>query len=493
MTIQPTFTFAMPPKPVTFALSRVLWIALILATLLSCTIFHPEPSVEKPVALPETFSLYESGPAPLSRWWESLGAADLNNLIERALTDNFSIRQTWARLAQIRAAAVQAGAARYPDLTASAGASLGRRGTADGNSQDSATVRDYSLGVISQYEIDLWGRIRSQKEAALISADAGREDVSTAAMSIAAEMAVRWVDLLARRLEKKLLQEQLQLNRTILELVELRFRNGMVSALDVFQQKQVIADTEGQVPLVIKQEQLLLNQLAVLSGQAPGADLGIVDGALPEIDAPPDTGLPVDVLARRPDVRAAGLRLKAAEWQVAEARANRLPALRLTARGQYGDDSIEQLFDNWLLNLAANLTAPLLDGGYRRAEVQRRQAVVQERIGVYGQTVLVAVREVEDALVAETQQRRHLHWLKKEVAAAQRALKEAGFRYRQGLNDYLPVLTQLLAVQRLERDLIHQEALLLQARIDLYRALGGNWTDQLAIHESLTPSMTTDP
>jgi NodT family efflux transporter outer membrane factor (OMF) lipoprotein len=349
----------------------------------------------------------------------------------------------------------------------------------NGTTRTTGTERDYSVGLVSQYEIDLWGRIKSLQQAAVTSAKASREDVRTAAMSIAAEVAGLWIDIRARRLEKRLLNEQLKLNRTILELVELRFSNGMVSALDVFQQKQVIADTKGEIPLVVKQEQLLLNQLAVLCGRTPGSDLGLGAGVLPEIVAPPAAGLPAALLSSRPDIRAAGLRLETAKWQVAEARANRLPAIRLTARGEYGADRIETLFDNWLINLAANLTAPLMDGGYRKAEVERLRSVVDERVSAYGRTVLVAVREVEDALTGETQQQMHLHWLKEEVKAARRALEEASFRYRSGLNDYLPVLTQLLSVQRLERDLIRQQALLLQSRIDLYRALGGDWDDDL--------------
>ncbi len=460
-------------------LMLLLFLGLLLTLGSSCAMFDPVSPPDLPVTVPETFSLYDGERPKNYRWWESFGQEGLNRLVTAALADNFDIRQAWARLDQARALAVQAGAARYPDLTASAGASLGRRGIADGTRNRTATVRDYSLGLVSQYEIDLWSRIRSGQNAAVTRVVASREDLSAAAMSIAAEIGLRWADLRAQGLEKALLYEQLELNETILELVELRFRNGMVSALDVFQQKQVIADTQGQIPLVAKQERLLSNQLALLSGRVPGSELNLESGELPEIAAPPAAGLPAEVLAARPDVRAAGLRLAAAEWQVAQARANRLPALRLTAQSSYGSESIDRLFDNWLLNLAANLSAPLLDGGFRKAEVELQQARVEERLNAYGQVVLTAMGEVEDALAGEVQQRRHMRWLQEETTAARRALEEATFRYRNGLNDYLPVLTQLLSVQRLEREQIRQEAVLLKTRIDLYRALGGDWADDL--------------
>jgi outer membrane protein TolC len=193
----------------------------------------------------------------------------------------------------------------------------------------------------------------------------------------------------------------------------------------------------------------------------------------------PDVGLPADLLGNRPDVRAAGIRLRSSQWQVSAARANRLPALRLTAGGGYGAENLDRLFDNWILTLAGNLTAPIFDGGRRAAEVDRTRAKADENLSAYRLAVLTAVKEVEDALVAESKQRQHLEALKLQREAAGRALEEAGQRYRKGIQDYLPVLTQLLAVQGLDRDLIRQETQLLVERVALYRALGGTWTDSL--------------
>jgi outer membrane protein TolC len=151
----------------------------------------------------------------------------------------------------------------------------------------------------------------------------------------------------------------------------------------------------------------------------------------------------------------------------------------LTGRAGYQADKIDLLFDNWLLNLAAGLTAPLFDGQRRVAEVERTEAVVAERLASYRQTILTAVKEVEDALINERKLREHIKGLEAQLTAAQNALDQAGLRYRNGLNDYLPVLTQLVTVQDLERDLIRRKAELLIARVSLYRALGGTWTESL--------------
>ena len=255
----------------------------------------------------------------------------------------------------------------------------------------------------------------------------------------------------------------------------------MVSALDVYQQKQIVESVRAEIPLVEAQEQLLRHELAVLLGKPPRTLLSIRRENLPALTALPATGIPADLLSARPDLQAAGMRLKAADWQVAAARANRLPAISLTAQARYGNSDMDVLFDNWLLSLAGNLTAPIFDGNLRAAEVDRTLAVADENLAAYRRTVLTAIKEVEDALVSESKQREHIKGLEKEANTAKKALAEAGNRYRNGLTDYLPVLTQLLTFQRLERDLIQQKTNLLIARINLYRALGGRWT------ESLTP------
>ena len=219
-----------------------------------------------------------------------------------------------------------------------------------------------------------------------------------------------------------------------------------------------------------------MHELAVLLGRPPRADLALNQKKMPTVGPLPPLGLPADLLAARPDVQAAGMRLQVADWQLAEARANRLPALSIGAGAQYGPEELDLLFDTWLLSLAANLTAPIFDAGRRAAEVDRVQATVDENLWAYRRVVLTAVKEVEDALERETRQREHIEALKAVMTAARRGLEEALARYRRGLSDYLPVLTQLIAVQDLERDMIEQREALIRYRIGLYRALGGSWS-----------------
>ncbi|MBW1957367.1 MAG: efflux transporter outer membrane subunit [Deltaproteobacteria bacterium] len=453
-------------------------LAVILLLVASCSPFKPQARQSPAGELPRTFSLYTAESEPLSRWWEVFNDPDLNALITQALTDNLTIKEAWSRLNQARALAVQAGAALYPDLTGTGRASFTRERTGNG-SRKTLSNQDHSLGIISSYELDLWGRIRSGRESALLEVTASREDLNTVAMTLAAEVANRWINIISQRMQKRLLESQLQANLTYLELIELRFRKAMVSALDVYQQKQIVDDVRAEIPLVEAQEQLLRHELALLLGKPPQTVLNISREDLPEPVGIPATGLPSDLLSARPDLRAAGMRLWAAEWQVAAARANRLPAISLTGQARYGDGDLDVLFDNWLLSLAGNLTAPIFDGRRRAAEVDRSLAVVDENLAAYRQTVLTAIKEVEDALISESKRQEHIKGLEKVLDTARKALKQAGNRYRNGLTDYLPVLTQLLTVQGLERDLIQQQTNLVGARISLYRALGGTWTDSL--------------
>lgn len=453
---------------------------LIALTLTGCTLFSPETRAPAHEAVPDSYSNQALAADTDQRWWESFHSGQLNALVEEALGGNFSLKESWARLRQSEALAIQSGAARWPDLSVEAGVSGGGQLDTQSNGDTTYTpLESYRLGVASTYEVDLWGRIRSKQQAAILSASASRQDLNAAAISLAANVTTRWIGVMSQRMQKKLLQQQLEANITVADLLELRFRKSLASALDVFQQRQVVEQVRAQMPLAEQQEQRLLNELALLLGRMPFEAPKVAAEPLTIPQDVPETGLPIQLLSARPDIRAAMLRLEAADWSVSEARADRLPAIRLTGSAAYEAGELDALFDNWLFNLAAGLTAPLFDGRRRAAEVEHQRAAVDESLAAYRRTILNAVREVEDALVDEKKLREHLVGLNAQLSAARSALDEARQRYRSGLNDYLPVLTQLVSVQGLERTIINRTADLLVARVDLFRALGGGWPQAL--------------
>lgn len=453
------------------------WLLFPLAALLSsCAIFAPEERADLNTNLPEQFSLYSEALDTSNRWWERFQSEELNALIEEALTNSPSIQQAWARLAQAEAIAVQAGAARYPSLGYDASASGTRSSATD------TTLETYSLGLNASYEVDLWGRIKSQTEAAALDREASREQLNTAAITLASQTALSWTGILAQRLQTEVIHNQLNANEISLELIELRFRNALATALDVYQQRQTVAGTAARIPLVELREKLLLNELTALVGRADFQSLNILEKRLPHVGTLPPFGIPADVLANRPDVRQAGLRLQSADWHVSAARADRLPSIRLTASAKYGESNIDvaDIFDNWLANLAGSVTGPIFDGGRRKAEVERTRAVVDERLAAYRETVINAIKEVEDALISERKQADYIALLDKRLEAARRSYEEAINRYRNGLIEYTTVLIQLTPLQSLERDRVEAQFNFLRYRINLYRAIGGSWPNELS-------------
>ena len=451
----------------------------------ACAPFAPEIKESGDALVPQYYSLYsDNEPYVPAEWWRAFNDFELNFMVDTALKENLDIRQAWARLDQATARYRQAFGGLLPSIELSGGYSAQRRRTdvrAGAASTHLGNTESYTLGLFASYEIDLWGRVDASVKSQRYNLEATRDDLFTMSESIAATVVNYWVRIIAARQEIALLQRQLALNEKYLALVELRYANGMVTALDVFQQRQAVAHTKTQLPLAARDEQLLVNDLKLLLGQPHDFELKITRADLPDLESVPETGIPAGLLQNRPDVRAAGKRLYAAQWGIAQARANRLPALRLTAGGQATSDNLAQLFNSWLLSLAANLTAPIFEGGARIAEVDYQRALAEENLNSYKQTVLTAVNEVEAALLGEKAQREYLAHLENQMEAARLALDEATFHYINGLDSYLPVLTQLATVQELEITQVNQKAELLVNRINMYRALGGGDLTQILL------------
>lgn len=448
----------------------------------ACSHFHEQRDPTRIVPLPSSYSRYVDAPGP-DRWWKSFGDKHLNALIDEALGANLDLRSAWARLAQARALAVQAGADTWPQVNIEGSAARSRAIPPAPAETGPAWANQLRLSAASSYEVDLWGRVSAQRRAARADLDAARQGAETAAMSLAAEVADTWFAIAAQAAQLALLRAQADTSRTYVELTELRFRVGQATALDVLQQRSQQASVQSLFPPEGARLRTLNHRLAVLLGRAPCV---IVDAesAVPLPDPPPlpAVGLPADLLARRPDIRAAVARLEASDFKAAAAVANRLPTLRLTGSYGYQSDELSSLLDDWIASIAAGVVGPVLDGGRRRAESRRAEAVVQEELARCGQAILVALRETEDALALETAQARQLDLLRRQLTLARDTLSESQARYRGGLLDYLPVLVALTRFQQLERETIGAHRQLLSYRVQLHRALGGEWTRDLNPH-----------
>ncbi len=447
---------------------RISSIIIAVLTLAGCTLFPPQTRPTAPLALPAAYSLYTNNEPEPDRWWESFDSVELNGLVTEALSGNFDIRTAWSRLKQADALARQAGAALEPTLDYDARAEKSWQQTkTDHTNATRSNDQAFLTGLVAAYELDLWGRLEALRQSEVMELKATGQDLEAAAVTVSAEVTTTWIDILALRQEVSVLQVQIDINQRMLKLQEHRFMNGQAEALDISQQREALAQAKVNMPLLQLKEQQQLNALNVLLGRAGAGKMAISRKTLPELIPLPATGLPADLLSVRPDVRAAGLRLKGADWQVSAARADRLPAVTLSAAAEFSSDALSLLFSNWVATLAASLAGPIFDGGYRSAEVDRTRAVAEEYLTDYARTVAEAIKEVEDSLVTETRQKEYIALLENQLKASRMTVKDALLQYMNGQNNYLDYLTAWTSVQKLERQLVDERATLIKNRVTL--------------------------
>ena len=485
MTIQHKNLFKKFQTPVGRAWTRALLLAIVVILLSGCSMAIHD--FKTPLAAPAQFS--ESGTSPLpDKWWESFDDPVLNGLIDQALANNFDLKTAWDRLTQAEAEARGAGADLFPTLDADAGTSK-TRFRESGQTGDSSS---YTLGLTASYELDLWGRIQSSRDAAAFDAKAGKEDLQTAALTLSAEVADTWYQLVEQYGQLDILNDQIDTNNQVLELVTLQFRTGQVGIADMLQQRQLVESNQGEKTTVLARIKLFEHQLAILLGYSPLQSVAPRVSELVNLPLMPQTGLPAELIQRRPDIRSAYYDVQAADSDLAAAIADRFPRLSLTAGVDTSGAHTRELFDNWLATLAANLATPIIDGGLRKAEVDRTRAVASEALNTYGQTILDALGEVEDALAREQHQRDFIISLDKQLELAGQVIERVRDRYLQGTVDYQRVLDALLSQQTLQCSILTAKCDLVQDRIALCRALGTGWALEQPKQNQSNASTTID-
>ncbi|WP_457575315.1 TolC family protein [Desulfomarina sp.] len=445
---------------------RFLCSFLLIACCLSCVqdqSTHSDP----PFNLPPSFTM-TGQEAVKTGWWLSFHDSGLNNLINLAFSNNFSLHVARNRLSAAKSAARQAGARLIPSLDAQ-----GKAGTKHDYTRDNS-ADSFHFSLAASYEVDLWGRLAAARDAAAFEAEASLADLQTAAVSLAAEVVKTWYNLVETTMQLQLLQKQYKTNSRVLDLITTRFRAGLAGAPDMLQQRQLVESIIEERAIMRQTLALLEHQLSLLLGEIPGKFHFTPGADLPHLPPLPRTGIPGELLTRRPDIEKESLRLKAADKRVASAIANQLPRLSISAELSSTAERASQLFDNWFTNLLANLTAPLLDGGLRKEEVNRQKALAREQYYQYGQTILQAILEVEDSLAREKEQKKIIDSLERQLDFAENTVNHVAIRYRQGVEDYQRVLQALLFHQKLQRNLLKARHLQIEYRIGLYRALGGH-------------------
>lgn len=449
---------------------------LIFLLLVSCSP-HKAQKAPLPGPLPENYVAADgiNFQAPLERWWEDFQDPLLDDLMIEAFAGNLDLDQAYARFNQVEAQARIVGAAQRPSVALQGAAGRVRQPGLFGAQTDNS----YCVSVAAGFELDVWRKLASRSEAAQLDTLAARQDLAALYLSLSARLADLYYLAVEQRSQLALVDGTIASFADTLQRVEDRYREGLVPALDVYQSRQNLAAAKATRPSFEATLASAEHALAVLLGRYPDrsaagslAELLALDGAFP-------VGLPATLLQRRPDVAGALSRLQATDARVAAAIAERFPSFNLVANYGGADSELGNLLDspNIFWNLLVNLAQPIIDGGRRKAEVDRTRALFSENLGYYHQIVLQAFQEVEDALVQERTGVQRIELLEQRVVATAGSLRLSTDRYLQGLSEYLPVLTAQISHAEAQSALLNARRQRIVARISLARALGGNWMD----------------
>ena len=423
--------------------------------------------------LPDKFSTEQIEPAiKLSEhWWTDFHDPQLNRLQQQLFSNNLDLRQALYRLKQLEALQKTSGAGLWPFLNLNGSFSRNR---SPGIFQDITSTTSH-ISVAAGYEVDLWNKLKDKNKAAELRKQAGENEVQALLISLSAQLTEQYFLAVEQYAQLRLLEQQIDLNKDLLTTVTEHYRAGLATANELYQAQQNLVMLKTLIPqyqtTLIQAE----NSIALLLGQLPRTVI-INRQQLPQLTTVIDIGLPADLLTRRPDVAAALLQLEAADRELAAALAERLPAINLTATlghtmTQLTAGDIEGMF--W--NLALGFTQPLFDGGKRRAESDRQQALRAEQLAACRQTILTAIKEVETALIAEFNSTKKTALLEQQQQINLHNLFLTQNNYRSGLISSSDLLTsEIKQMEILSRQLSHQRQWL-SDRITLVRALGGSW------------------
>lgn len=452
--------------PLVFALS-----------LTACSIQPLPPDLpQQTLALPQQFTA-SGALVPEQRWWQSFGDSELNQLVSIALSASPDLQATYWRLQQADAAAAQARSGFWPRLTGSLENTEQRRSSADGFdfSGGENEGNSWSGSLAAGYEVDLWGRVRNGARAAEAGRLAQEDSLQIAALTLVAEVSGVWLQLQEAWGQQNLLEQQLEINRKTLRALELRFGGGVGAAADVLQQRQLVQQSLQELDQSRADARILLVQLAALLGTSSEGLPAFVHHreALPDLPALPATGVPSDLLLRRPDVRRAQRELLQGHYLADQVWAQRLPALTLSLFFSGGGRSLSDIAEDWLLNFSAALDGVIFDGGNLAAAERQQKAVEQERWSAFRNTVMQSLSEVEQTLINEQAIRERLQHLAARSQLADQITVRQRRAYGRGTVDFLNVLTATNNQQSLERQLLTARRELLENRVTLYRALSG--------------------
>jgi len=516
-----------PFRPAQAGLARMLTTTLtatLAATLAGCAVgpdFQP-PDPQAPAQYGQASGPAQAGSRvtmqsePDPRWWRGFNDPELDSLVERAVAGNLTLRMAVLRIAQGRAQTQATTAAGLPSVSATASYNrqlLGLKGilqsqhagekiqefAGDEHADQAGGALDsldrpvglFQVGFDASWELDLFGRVRRAAEVSEAQTQQAVESRNDALVSLQAEVAQTYAQLRGAQSLRQVLERQLDNARQTLELTRSRQRSGLASDLDVANQAAQVAQLESELPATEVQAQQARNGLAVLLGLPPGALDQELAGpaAVPAVPPEVPVGLPASLARRRPDVRQAEAALHAATAQIGASIAEMFPDISLS--GQFGTRATDaDYLGRWashFWSVGPSVSLPLFQGGRLVANVRLARAQQAEAALNYRQTVLNALRDVENALVAyrsDQSQRDALARAQQEAARAHGLALEA---YRGGLGSFLDVLSAETREQQARQAWVRSNLQVTTDLVAVYKALGGGWQDDAAAQAAPPP------
>lgn len=461
------------------------------AALAGCTV---GPAYHRPqVAMPSAYAQAASPPtatatatgsasaaaATLSRWWDRFNDPTLSALIDHALANNLDLQAAASRVREARLQEISTRAGEYPNVNAIANAASVQSNRGSGSLIPS-DLNFFAVGFDATWEADLFGGTRRALEAAKADTQAATWARRDGEVSLTAEVANDYLTLRALQARIALGHSEIQHEQRMFGLIRARRQAGFVTQLDVNRQTGAVASAAAQIPALQADAKAEIHALGVLLGETPEALQKRLAIAAPIPPAPPSlpSGLPSELLRRRPDIREAERRVAASNARIGEQLANLYPRLNLIGLGAFAGTALQSLFssDN-LIGAAVGMAAqPLFDGGRRHAAVDIAREQTAQAVLAYRTTVLGAVRDVEDALSRyASEQTRHAA-LARALGAAKNSQTIAQDEYHTGFVTFIDVLQAQNTLLAIEDQVTQSDALLLTDLVALYKALGGGWS-----------------
>lgn len=467
-------------------IKKIVYIVFVVGSFLvtGCVTVGPD-YVRPEISAPQKWTVKSSGSTTaepgdsraLTRWWATLNDPQLTDLIGRAVNNNLDLKKAQASVREARALRGVSAAEQYPSLDAAASASKQRTSQATGGG---TTQTVYSAGLDASWELDIFGGKRRAVEAAQADLEASEADLNSVLVSLAGEVALNYVDLRSYQAKLTIAEANRDAQAETYQIAEWRVEAGLVTQLDLEQAKMSLEQTRAQLPSLQASLAAAKNRLAVLLGKHPGT----LDSELSEVKPIPRAemtiavGIPADALRNRPDVQKVERQLAAQTARIGVTTADLYPKLSLT-----GSIGLEALSPGKVFsagNESVGLTLPiswnLFDAGRVRQNIKVQNARQEQALAQYEATILSALEEVENALVAYDKQQSRLQYLTAAEQAAEQAFVLAKTQYTSGLTDFQVVLDSqrsLLTVQELRAI---SETEVTADLIRLYKALGGGWT-----------------